>query len=244
VGKKRATAVARGGIICVEVPRHWPRQSKREAIDELAGRIRKQEARNQQLLSALDDPSLSRITLRTVPELKRYLNQLNGETFRYPAGSLKNVRIGQARYSRLAQMNVRTRVMTVSRFCLHDVPEASLRYLLIHELAHLQEISHNRRFWALVREHVPDYKHQSKVIQAFHQRAVALAELEDRLETDGAMPLSLPLSGSVTTMSIEPQPTPLVTQGNHAIQPETNTQSSEPDFLGRLVAAFQQLRLF
>ncbi|MGE0199810.1 MAG: YgjP-like metallopeptidase domain-containing protein [Candidatus Melainabacteria bacterium] len=235
VGKKRATAVARGGIIHVEVPRHWPRPTKQEAIEELAERVRRQEAKNHQLLSGLDDPTLTRITLRTVPELKRYLNQLNNETFRYPAGSLKNVRIGQARYTRLAQMNVKTRVMTVSRFCLNDVPEAALRYLLLHELAHLQEISHNRYFWSLVRQFVPDYKHQSKVIQAFHQRAVALAEREDRLDAVEALPQILPIQ--------EPETPVALIQGNTAIQPQ-KVQQPEPDFLERLVAAFQQLRLF
>ena len=76
-------------------------------------------------------------------------------------------------------MNIQSRVMTVSKYCTHNVPEAALRYLIIHELAHLLEASHNKLFWFLVARFVPDYKQQSRIIKAFHHNAVenGLAEL-------------------------------------------------------------------
>ncbi|MBY0403311.1 MAG: M48 family metallopeptidase, partial [Cyanobacteria bacterium] len=63
-------------------------------------------------------------------------------------------------------------VMTVSAYCLNQAPAPALRYLIVHELAHFLEGSHNKRFWNLVAQFVPDYKAQSKLMTAFHQRAV------------------------------------------------------------------------
>jgi predicted metal-dependent hydrolase len=37
-------------------------------------------------------------------------------------------------------------------------PPEILDYLVIHELAHLREMNHSPRFWAVVAEHCPDYK--------------------------------------------------------------------------------------
>lgn len=36
-------------------------------------------------------------------------------------------------------------------------PPAVLEYVVVHELAHLKELNHSPRFWAIVREHCPDY---------------------------------------------------------------------------------------
>ena len=37
------------------------------------------------------------------------------------------------------------------------VPEAVQDYVVIHELAHLIELNHSKKFWALVEEAMPDY---------------------------------------------------------------------------------------
>lgn len=37
-------------------------------------------------------------------------------------------------------------------------PTETLDYLVIHELAHLRELNHSKRFWAIVAVHCPDWK--------------------------------------------------------------------------------------
>lgn len=37
-------------------------------------------------------------------------------------------------------------------------PPEVLEYIVVHELAHIQEHNHSRRFWALVARHCPEYK--------------------------------------------------------------------------------------
>jgi predicted metal-dependent hydrolase len=40
-------------------------------------------------------------------------------------------------------------------------------YVVVHELAHLQEMSHDNTFWAIVRRYLPDYKTRIEAIDAF-----------------------------------------------------------------------------
>lgn len=39
-------------------------------------------------------------------------------------------------------------------------PPTVLEYVVVHELCHIRERNHSGHFWALVAEHLPDYKHQ------------------------------------------------------------------------------------
>jgi predicted metal-dependent hydrolase len=41
-------------------------------------------------------------------------------------------------------------------------PREVFRYVCAHELAHLREFNHSKRFWALVKEAMPHYKEQEK----------------------------------------------------------------------------------
>lgn len=170
---KKASAYMRHGIVHVKVPKRWRAADKRDVAIELVERVLKKEAAERKLMDAVTDQvaDTNLITLTTLQELEAYVDKLNAETFQV---RVKKVRIGQARYTRLAQVNLRTGVMTVSRYCLTAVPESALRYLIIHELAHYLEASHNKRFWGLVGRHVPDYRYQSKLMKAFHRRSVLL----------------------------------------------------------------------
>lgn len=38
------------------------------------------------------------------------------------------------------------------------LPEKHADYIIVHELCHLKEFNHSRRFWELVSKTVPDYK--------------------------------------------------------------------------------------
>jgi predicted metal-dependent hydrolase len=38
------------------------------------------------------------------------------------------------------------------------MPDSVLEYVVIHELAHLEEFNHSRRFWQIVQQHCPRFK--------------------------------------------------------------------------------------
>jgi predicted transcriptional regulator len=169
-GRKSATAAIRNGAIEVIIPRHWPEIIKHEVSRKLVSQIIKQHQQQQSLLAQYAQEQC--ITLSSPEALQAFVAQINAETFQLCLGP---VQMGRSRYSRLAQLNTRTKVMTVSWYCLQDVPMKALRYLIVHELAHYLEANHSKRFWAHVAQFVPDYKIQRKVIQAFHQ--VRLAQM-------------------------------------------------------------------
>jgi hypothetical protein len=100
-----------------------------------------------------------------------YVKRINQSTFNV---SISGVRIGSAKYSRLAQINLRTKIITFSRFAVTDVPERGRRYLVLHELAHVLEPSHNKRFWQLVGQFEPDYKRIDKELEdAFRKNVLS-----------------------------------------------------------------------
>ncbi len=172
---RRASATIRdAGVIWVKVPRHWPRATKKEVIHELVDRLERKDQREKSLL-AKKAAKQELLTIRTREELEVYVHRINGETFQVPLG---DIRLGNARYNHLAQVNLRTRTMTVSKYCLHEAPADALRYLIVHELAHYFEGGHGPAFWTLVERHVPDYRLQSRIIKAFHHQAVMYEALD------------------------------------------------------------------
>lgn len=100
-----------------------------------------------------------------------YVKRINDATLRVPIGG---IRIGSAKYSRLAQINLRTHIITFSRYAIENVPERGRRYLVIHELAHVKEANHNKKFWGLVSDHEPRYKEIGKELDsAFKKNVIA-----------------------------------------------------------------------
>lgn len=54
--------------------------------------------------------------------------------------------------SSLGNLNFNRRLMMA--------PPPVIDYLIIHELCHFREMNHSRKFWALVKQYCPDYRHQ------------------------------------------------------------------------------------
>ncbi|MBI5872346.1 M48 family metallopeptidase [archaeon] len=52
--------------------------------------------------------------------------------------------------------------MSIAFNLLEKAPEDAIKYVCIHELAHLLEMNHSKRFWELVGKAVPDYKEKKR----------------------------------------------------------------------------------
>ncbi len=116
-----------------------------------------------------------------------YVRRINEATLNVTIGG---VRIGQAKYSRLAQINLESKIMTFSRFAIENVPERGRRYLVIHELAHVKEPSHNKRFWELVGRYEPNYRQIGRALELAFKRNVREHELNQH-----PMQVTNPISG-------------------------------------------------
>ncbi|MBV8469440.1 MAG: M48 family metallopeptidase [Burkholderiaceae bacterium] len=58
---------------------------------------------------------------------------------------------------------------------LIHMPMSVIDYVVVHELAHLREMNHSARFWAIVEDALPDFERARQ-----HLKQVALPEFEER----------------------------------------------------------------
>jgi len=78
------------------------------------------------------------------------------------------IRINSAK-SRWGSCSVRESVNFSWKLIMAD--DDIIEYVVVHELAHITELNHSKRFWALVKSVLPDYT----------ERKVRLKELQDKL---------------------------------------------------------------
>ena len=45
------------------------------------------------------------------------------------------------------------------------LPPRIAEYVVVHELAHLKEMNHSPRFWAIVESHYPDWRNARKALR-------------------------------------------------------------------------------
>jgi predicted metal-dependent hydrolase len=45
------------------------------------------------------------------------------------------------------------------------LPQPLVEYIVCHELAHLIELNHSTRFWAIVEHYLPDYRHRQQQLR-------------------------------------------------------------------------------
>ena len=50
-------------------------------------------------------------------------------------------------------------------FRLALYPYEAVEYVCVHELAHLKEMNHSKKFWQIVERYLPDYKERKKLLK-------------------------------------------------------------------------------
>jgi predicted metal-dependent hydrolase len=97
------------------------------------------------------------------PAIERHLRQLAAREL--PARVLELAALHQCRVSRVTVRNQRSRWGSCSRrgtlslnWRLVQTPPSVRDYLVLHELAHLREMNHSRRFWQEVERLCPEFR--------------------------------------------------------------------------------------
>lgn len=105
-----------------------------------------------------------------VAALRRWLHRRARESL-IPILEKISQRVG-LRFSRVFIKRQRTRWASCSRnhaislnAKLLFLDLALVEYCMIHELCHVQEMNHSKRFWSLVRHFSPDFRHQDRLLR-------------------------------------------------------------------------------
>lgn len=104
---------------------------------------------------------LSRIVAKDFQkEIAHRVTEMNARTFRQPIRSI-NLKYNHSNWgscSSAGNVNLSTRLLFA--------PRSVQDYVILHELAHLIEMNHSDRFWALVEQHMPQYEQAEKWLKA------------------------------------------------------------------------------
>lgn len=176
---RTARARIRAGQLIVTMPRHWPLAEQENTLAKFKRWAQKQALSLHQL------PPPDSTTPVALDALVETVARINRDTLNV---TYHGVRIGRSRYTRLAQVNLKTKILTFSRYAINGLPERALRYLILHELAHLIVPNHSAKFWALVARYEPDYRNQRQIAQNHYARMAAASETPEPTLLDGLGP--------------------------------------------------------
>ncbi|HEY8347833.1 MAG TPA: M48 family metallopeptidase [Symbiobacteriaceae bacterium] len=94
--------------------------------------------------------------------LSRWAEEINRRYYGFSMGQVRFRR----QESRWGSCSARTRNIYISHR-LRGGPHELLEYVLIHEIAHLGEMNHSPRFWALVARACPDYRRRRALLRQY-----------------------------------------------------------------------------
>lgn len=139
--KDRATSTARlvGDTICLEINEKLNLWQRTRTVKTLLSRI---------------------VAKDFQAEISRRVEEMNAHTFRQPIRSI-NLKYNHSNWgscSRAGNVNLSTRLLFA--------PRPVQDYVMLHELAHLLEMNHSDRFWALVEGFMPHYREAEKWLKA------------------------------------------------------------------------------
>ncbi len=87
-----------------------------------------------------------------------HFNQFYG--FKWGRVSIKNQKTRWGSCSRQGNINFNYKIALL--------PEKFVDYIIVHELCHLREMNHSRKFWELVAKTVPDFKKIKSSLKNYH----------------------------------------------------------------------------
>jgi predicted metal-dependent hydrolase len=154
--------IVRSGDVHVSAPVGLPRSVVEAFIREHADWIVAARQRTLQRVKQRDDfyaqlplattaqrrAAADRLSAIVEPLVKRYSREMNVQPSSVTYRALK---------SRWGQCNVRTRQICISTYALL-LPDRCIEHVVVHELCHLLEPSHNARFHALMTQYYPRWR--------------------------------------------------------------------------------------
>jgi len=133
--KKSSSARLKNNIIELSISTHLSKREQNNHISTLISRC---------------------IGNKRLPLLKNKIHDLNKKYFNQKINNIffKYNKSNWGSCSKKGNINISTRLLFA--------PDEVLQYVCIHELAHLIELNHSKKFWDLVESAMPDYKEKEQ----------------------------------------------------------------------------------
>ncbi len=164
----KAKARIRGEELLLKLPAGLPPEAKAAATHNLVRKI------------------LTRIHL---PTLEARMGSINSSYYDFACKGLA-LRDQSTRWGSCSRRSGRISL----NFRLLFAPQSIMDYVIAHELSHLKEPNHSKRFWKLVASAVPDYKERRRWLNSYGKSlGTPIEQMEERGQAAQAQ--SLPASG-------------------------------------------------
>ena len=157
------------GRVVVSMPRRVSRREAERFVGEKWGWIEVQMERlRKRVEGRASVPAIPKDRMKEVKKMalgivNEKLEQLNrAYGFIYHRVSIKNQRTRWGSCSRKGNLNFNIQIVALSE----DLAE----YLVAHELCHLKEMNHSKRFWDLVAKTIPDFRERRRELKRLHLR--------------------------------------------------------------------------
>ncbi|MBQ5890162.1 MAG: M48 family metallopeptidase [Clostridia bacterium] len=159
--KSCSITVERDGMVTIRAPFFMSERKIREIFEERKEWIEKAQKRIANRTERLN--SLTPITSDEIDSLKAGAKPIIEEKVRLFAD-----KIG-VKYGKITIRNQKTRYGSCTakgnlnfNCLIMLMPEKIIDYVIVHELCHIKELNHSRRFWNEVESILPDYKERRK----------------------------------------------------------------------------------
>lgn len=148
------------GRIVVRAPLHTSEKAINDFVIKHADWIKKK----QDLVKAVQDTE--DFDENEVKELKARLKEIIAPILEYYSEkmgvSYDKFSINSAK-SRFGSCSSKKTLNFSYRLMLY--PYEAIEYVCVHELAHLREMNHSKKFWSIVEAYLPDYKARKKLLK-------------------------------------------------------------------------------
>lgn len=172
--KQNSSGRIKDGEIILYISSRLPKREQERHIAILTQRLEPRLVRAQQVREQVAQqgppPGLTPSQVQTDGELRRWAEAINAQFYQFKLGEVRF----RKQESRWGSCSGRTRNIQISHR-LKGGPHELLEYVLIHELAHLGELNHSHRFWALVERACPDWRERRALLRRYEEYLAALA---------------------------------------------------------------------
>ncbi len=159
--RKTLSVSIRDGEVIVRAPKNTPMKRIEAFLNKHRGWILEKLAASKIISDRID-----KLTDKEIAELKREARRYLTVKTEYYAN------IMGINYSRISITSAKTRFGSCSSkgnicysYRLMLYPEAAREYVVVHELAHIKEMNHSKKFYKIIESVLPDYKERKRLLK-------------------------------------------------------------------------------